>query len=790
MLVKLLFNNVHTSRTLPYCFLLCFPSLTDKRIVTIRMTLPPLIPSSHSSTDALFNNANDEPSASPTEFMNDMLPFYEEAFTTLSDLCVSVCTYNVASKKPDATLRSLASMRNPASGAPTDVVVLAFQEVDMSTAALLKEETDAASPWIAAANALLGINDGPAQGVSYAPLPPKQMVGLLLCVYVRYELVPFLREHEVTVLPTGALGSVGNKGAVGLRIVIHRTSICFLSAHLAAGQDSVAKRNASIETILQSMDFNGKKRLEFDQLQATKPLNMRKDAQKIFPPIYLREQDIVVIAGDLNYRLNLTYEEALQFIKEEKYAQMFRYDQLLNELKNPYTPWWGFRDLTPCGCCPSYRFDIGTNTFDTSEKKRIPGFTDRCCVYMKDRALMDRLCVDSQEVLMDVKISDHKPLVMAMRLPIRTEIRKEKEKMMKSLLMQYEQQTSPHSLFRTTTTVSATSLDFGSQKAFDERSALTLSVQNTGGVVAVMRVVRVIDPNDTTDGSWLRVSPIEMLLLPGQTKKFTVSMTVDPARSSWLGRWKPFAGLAKLQLASKIVIAVRSSNSHTVQCTASLNPSVFGNQWKHLYTLGDVPCSEAYRMSSQACYSDGSAVVAPLVAKEVWALCNAISRNPHRRGLFLQSADPSQLRAVFNQLDEDPEKCAEVDAVIAANCLLFLLKSLDPIIPGDQYSAALEASKGKDKEPMELLNQIPAICANTFIYIISLLQFLLQPIHARRNGLTREAITSIFSGVIFRQEAPTPNSVSQQQRSRMEEERDLLGRFIDFFLNSPSPILS
>lgn len=36
---------------------------------------------------------------------------------------------------------------------------------------------------------------------------------------------------------------------------------------------------------------------------------------------------------------------------------------------------------------PTYRFDFGTSTYDTSEKHRVPSLTDRILVYTKRKAL-------------------------------------------------------------------------------------------------------------------------------------------------------------------------------------------------------------------------------------------------------------------------------------------------------------------------------------------------------------------------------------------------------------------
>jgi hypothetical protein len=54
---------------------------------------------------------------------------------------------------------------------------------------------------------------------------------------------------------TGLRGMAGNKGAVAIRLDFHDTSICFVTAHFAAGTSNVAERNADYVTISGGLHF-------------------------------------------------------------------------------------------------------------------------------------------------------------------------------------------------------------------------------------------------------------------------------------------------------------------------------------------------------------------------------------------------------------------------------------------------------------------------------------------------------------------------------------------------------
>ena len=54
---------------------------------------------------------------------------------------------------------------------------------------------------------------------------------------------------------TGAGGRVGNKGGVAVRMRMYNSTICFVCAHLAAGQSHVAERNSDYSEITRRLTF-------------------------------------------------------------------------------------------------------------------------------------------------------------------------------------------------------------------------------------------------------------------------------------------------------------------------------------------------------------------------------------------------------------------------------------------------------------------------------------------------------------------------------------------------------
>jgi hypothetical protein len=120
--------------------------------------------------------------------------------------------------------------------------------------------------------------------------------------------------------------------------------------------------------------------------------NDKKD--KIFD-----EHDIVILSGDLNYRLNIKSEEIEDIIDKNNPEILWDKDQLTEEIKSTHNFKEGIITFMP-----TYKFKKTVNEYDYS---RIPGWTDRI-LYRSKRQHDIMLCEYSS--INDVLISDHKPV--------------------------------------------------------------------------------------------------------------------------------------------------------------------------------------------------------------------------------------------------------------------------------------------------------------------------------------------------------------------------------------------
>jgi len=92
-------------------------------------------------------------------------------------------------------------------------------------------------------------------GDHYVLLRSGQLVGAALCIFVKSSALHFIKNVEGSVKKTGMSGMAGNKGAVAIRMDFANTTICFVTAHLAAGFANYEERNRDFTTIHSGLRF-------------------------------------------------------------------------------------------------------------------------------------------------------------------------------------------------------------------------------------------------------------------------------------------------------------------------------------------------------------------------------------------------------------------------------------------------------------------------------------------------------------------------------------------------------
>ncbi|KAJ3993489.1 SacI homology domain-containing protein, partial [Lentinula boryana] len=264
-----------------------------------------------------------------------------------------------------------------------DMFVLGFQEIVPLTAQQIVQ-TDPEKRRIWETKIIETLNRRPKKKSDYVLLRSEQLVGTALLILVKTELTAVIRNVEATTRKTGLRGMSGNKGAVGIRLQYHDTTFCFITAHLAAGHANVEERNMDYRTIETGLHFlKGKTILSHDN---------------------------VIWLADTNYRIDLDNEVVRPLTESDSFDALLAADQL-KQVMDAGVAFSGYEE-GPLLFRPTYRYDLGTDNYDSSEKMRIPAWTDRVLYrgHQLDLSTYSRA---------ELKGSDHKPVYAIFRPNIR-----------------------------------------------------------------------------------------------------------------------------------------------------------------------------------------------------------------------------------------------------------------------------------------------------------------------------------------------------------------------------------
>lgn len=242
----------------------------------------------------------------------------------------------------------------------------------------------------------------------YRMVISENLVGLLLVVLVRDDLVSYVDAVACDRVKTGLGGLHGNKGSLVARLVLRDASFCFINAHLAAGHEKVASRNSDAGMIMRTAKFTPAS-VNVDQIFTSGGEGTSVD-----------DLEHCFFFGDLNYRIDGSRTHVLDSIEAGLYEPLSVMDQLSSQLcSNPASPFAHFQEgaLT---FPPTYKFDPNSRLYDTSEKMRVPGWCDRILYRCNTGVILGKVHgVQTYTSVGDMLHSDHRPVCAVVRVPVR-----------------------------------------------------------------------------------------------------------------------------------------------------------------------------------------------------------------------------------------------------------------------------------------------------------------------------------------------------------------------------------
>ena len=352
-----------------------------------------------------------------------------------SDLTVSVVTWNLAElsviENETTFLKKFRKTRRCAQGSEdgSDIVLISGQECENIKPR--RSEGHRSREYRRLMIKMLG--------KKYVPLAIHSLGGIQFGLFCKRSILSDVEFCSIADVTCGIGNVFHNKGAVAAFLKLKArerasdsggpkraksVTMLFVTAHMAAHVNNVEARNMDYWRIASELEAQAPPQFLLPKNQDSPPKNGQVKEEG--SGSYLMESvDRVFFCGDLNYRLDLPREVAEFTVSEIKRLidskateaikkadklrlELMRHDQLHHAIsENAVFP--GFSE-GKISFAPTFKFDKGTNDYDTSHKQRIPAWTDRVLFKPFGVRVLEYM---SEE---DAMHSDHRPVHATFRV--------------------------------------------------------------------------------------------------------------------------------------------------------------------------------------------------------------------------------------------------------------------------------------------------------------------------------------------------------------------------------------
>lgn len=240
-------------------------------------------------------------------------------------------------------------------------------------------------------------------GPHYVMLHSAAHGALYVSVLLRRDLIWFCSEVESSTVTTRIVSQIKTKGALGIGFTFFGTSFLFITSHFTSGDGKVSERLLDYSKTIQGLALP-------KNVPDTCPY--RSDSADVTTRF-----DGVFWFGDFNFRLSGGRVAVEAILKQDlgvSVPALLQLDQLTREMKKG-SIFKGFQE-PDIHFLPSYKFDIGKDSYDTTSKQRTPSYTDRVMYRSRHR---DDICPVKYSSCPGIKTSDHRPVYGLFRVKVR-----------------------------------------------------------------------------------------------------------------------------------------------------------------------------------------------------------------------------------------------------------------------------------------------------------------------------------------------------------------------------------
>eukprot|EP01032_Pedospumella_encystans_P014590 gene14590-16746_t len=665
----------------------------------------------------------------------------DKEFTKHTECNVFCGTWNVNAKKQDGSLQDWIL---PSDNVLADVYAVGFQEiVDLNAmnVAINSGETQKKTQfWHDKIGECLE-----STGVKFTLIMEKALVGLLICVYVKDELLPHVKDVRSTSTGVGLMGMMGNKGGVAVRLSVYDSSLCFVCAHLAAHRENIAGRNADFKNIVERSVFSSDPSATGeapqpragDDVLAAITMPKRATLQNMLIDLQILDHEIVYWIGDLNYRIDdvFTTDEVFNMIEDNELHLLRDKDQL-NIERAKGNVFQGF-DEGVLEFAPTYKYQPGTDMYDRRPEKKIraPAWCDRVLWRSENPKAVRQVNYRCAQL----HPSDHKPVSSLLTCELRTIVENAQRVVFQELMEVLRKHTSNSS-----PVVEIKGLIINLEKVqYEQPQVSKLDVVNTGKSIVHWHFVPKLEERRVCK-QWITLSADSGLLLPGETAVVDVTINVDKRAAQILNAGKD-------SLEDLIILRVEKSIDFHVAVSATYERSCYGMSLQELvHTLQPVastplPVQRFAVLAAQMADGDVGMLESPFpagtegkqlsVPKELWRLVDALwsSNALKEKDLFNSKADPAEVAMVRYSLDHGRDFPVGLSPHSICEALVSFLQALpQPLLPPESYPSSDVEALNMRAFCRKFLEELPPLNYNVFVYVLSFMREVLSELNYNR----------------------------------------------------------
>ena len=421
--------------------------------------------------------------------LQNNLSYLREEFCDLEEIKVYVGTWNTAStdftKTKNINLDPWLKPKDP--NLIPDIYFIGFQEVvelSATNVIMINEEKQQLilNEWD------IKINETIQKIGNYVKLVEMNLVGINLYFYILESKADKVKNISKKVVKTGLGGATGNKGSCCINFEYESTTFSIACSHLAAGNKSKQRLkeldfvlNLKLNTFFNPDNFNIEAKSESFEINQSleeimpieeemKNLNtnnniittsntMKSNNTAEVPnsdSTLFKDSDIWILFGDLNFRVDMEYEEFSQYLKKgSSWNKLLDYDQFI-KFKLASIEYMENIQEDEITFPPTYKYIKGSNEYDytpentpmnqnqnenlkKSGKKRNPSWCDR--IFYKKNSYITK---DGKKIINGIEYSnvmddnfqtsDHRPIYQIFDVIIFKENQDKKELIEKELI--------------------------------------------------------------------------------------------------------------------------------------------------------------------------------------------------------------------------------------------------------------------------------------------------------------------------------------------------------------------